>query len=71
MLAVLQHAVILLMPCVSTLITPLGLAQMQMRACVCLCVHGSVRIKSAIEEWVKEHSPTKPYPHVIVFKTCN
>lgn len=34
MLAVLQHAVILLMPCVSALITPLGLAQMQMRVCV-------------------------------------
>lgn len=34
MLAALQHAVVLLIPCVSTLITPLGLAQMQMRGCV-------------------------------------
>lgn len=33
MLAVLQYAVILLMQSISKLITPLGLAQMQMQLC--------------------------------------
>lgn len=66
MLAVLQHAVILLMPSVSALITPLGLAQMQMWVCVFV----RVCIKSAKEEWVKEyHSLTKPDP-LYCLHTC-
>lgn len=41
MLAVLQHAVILLMPSISALITPLGLAQMQMCVSVSVCIQGA------------------------------
>lgn len=56
MLAVLQHAVILLMPSVSALITPLGLAQMQMQ--VCLYVRVSVCKRAASEKNIV----TRTYP---------
>lgn len=46
MLAALQHAVILLMPSVSALITPLGLAQMQMQVCLCVRVSACKRAAS-------------------------